>query len=121
MDIEAIMERVESSGMPERFRAALNNDLEIIKRAKIPGMCAVILFGSGARGELRGGSDLDLLLVTNEKIDSGIRCEVRSALDEEFRGVRTDLVFYTKEVFNEADSFFIRNVRRDGKILWLQK
>ena len=34
MDIEAIMERVESSGMPERFRAALNNDLEIIKRAR---------------------------------------------------------------------------------------
>ena len=121
MDSAAIMERVTVAEMPERFRAALNNDLEIIKKANIPGMRAIILFGSGARGELRGGSDLDLLLVTNEKIDSNIRCDVRSALDEEFKGVRTDIVFYTKEVFNEADSFFMRNIRKDGKILWLQK
>ena len=95
--------------------------LKIINNAKIPGIRAIILFGNGARGELCGSSDLDLLLVTNEKIDSSIRCDIRSVLDEEFRGVRTDIVFYTKEVFNGSESLFMKNIRKDGTILWLQK
>lgn len=60
MDIAEILKNVAATGMSKRYKVALNNDLEVIEKANIQGIRAVILFGSGARGELRGGSGLDI-------------------------------------------------------------
>lgn len=57
--------RLATKPLKNRIKSLIS--LKIINNAKIPGIRAIILFGNGARGELCGSSDLDLLLVTNEK------------------------------------------------------
>jgi predicted nucleotidyltransferase len=80
---------------------------------------AIILFGSAARGECKLGSDIDLLVVTDMQLNREQRSTVRA---EVYDGctLDVDLVFYSRNVYNESDSIFINNVKKDGKLLWLK-
>ena len=88
----------------------------------------VILFGSHAQGQPTSGSDIDLLVVTNddyiiasyeEKIKLHLR--ISATLREIMKQVPVDLIVYTKptyEKFMELGSMFSKEIGRKGKILY---
>lgn len=105
--------------LPKRFLVKLEKDIEEILRAEIPDLLYIGLFGSCARNEMKSSSDIDLLVVTKEKIaDRRLVADLRMELDETLNGVRTDVVFVTEKGISEANRTFRINVYRDMKIVW---
>ena len=62
------IKRVQASFLPSRYRGKLCRDLEVLFRSRLylSGLSRIVLFGSCARNEMRAGSDLDLLVLTEE-------------------------------------------------------
>lgn len=80
-------------------------------------MKGVYLFGSCARGEVRSSSDVDLLLLTEDKLeDRQSASEVRWLLQEEICGVGTDVVYMNEKSILE-DSVVKKMVNRDKRII----
>ena len=57
----------------------------------IPGLAAVYVFGSAARGDARADSDLDLAIVVDGPLAPGLREEARLAVEDGL-GIDVDLV-----------------------------
>lgn len=99
--------------VPERFRKKLLRDLDAIEACKIQQLIAVYVFGSCAREELRSTSDLDLLILTKEKIaDRVLAANLRSDLEDELDGVSTDVVFMNRASIEE-NTYFKCTVRKE--------
>ena len=114
----ACLAAIRQSRLPKRYKEKLLFDLETIFQISIPGISRIVLFGSCARNELRAGSDLDLLILTLRPVPRELRGELCGILSEEKSGVATDLVFYTEEEFGRSDCRLVREIRKDGRILW---
>ena len=114
----ACLAAIGQSRLPKRYKAKLLFDLETIFQISIPGISRIVLFGSCARNELRAGSDLDLLILTLRPVPRELRGELCGILAEEKNGIATDLVFYTEEEFGRSDCRLVREIRKDGRILW---
>lgn len=78
----------------------------------------IILFGSCARNESKLGSDVDLLVITNRQTKRVERGLVYSDLCYKLNGVNADIVFSTRQQYDEDDSKLYENIRKDGKTLW---
>ena len=104
--------------LPSRFKEKLDMDINTILQSEVPGITTIILFGSCARGNIKITSDLDLLVLTKEPVDRLMKGELCAACDESHREVTTDLVFYTEQDFNHSDCLFIRNIKKDGVVIW---
>ncbi|MFU0826429.1 MAG: hypothetical protein ACFWTJ_02670 [Lachnoclostridium sp.] len=104
--------------LPSRFQEKLNMDIRTILNSGVPDITNIILFGSCARGEVKITSDLDLLVLTKKPVDRALRGELRASCDEPYRNVTTDLVFYTEEDFNRSDCLLVKNIKKDGVIVW---
>lgn len=114
----ACLAAIGQSRLPKRYKEKLLFDLETIFQISIPGISRIVLFGSCARNELRAGSDLDLLILTLRPVPRELRGELCGILAEEKNGIATDLVFYTEEEFGRSDCRLVREIRKDGRILW---
>lgn len=85
---------------------------------------AIYLFGSGARGDARAGSDLDLLVVMD--LPEGVRSHEKTAeLYGLFQGwkVPLDLIIRTPAQFDREQrlpGFIARTARREGILLYSQ-
>lgn len=82
----------------------------------------IILFGSVARGEVRKYSDIDLCIIKNTRLPSHKRIwKVYELLrGYEYKYGLEPIVFTPKE-FSEREkygNYFIRNILKDGKILY---
>ena len=117
-DFSKTKEKIQTCGIPQIYKEKLIFDLERIEHSGVKGLRRIILFGSCARDQIRVGSDIDLLLVTDERLEQGIRGELASELAEERRGIPTDVVFYTEEEFQRAESLFVKQIKLEGRILW---
>lgn len=105
------------AGLPERFVQKINSDVDYLLNAEIPGLRRVYLFGSCARGEVRSSSDVDLLIVTDKKIeDRMLASNIRWTLEEEKDGIRTDIVYMNEDSIEE-NNVFKNVVNRDKKII----
>jgi predicted nucleotidyltransferase len=80
----------------------------------------IILYGSRARGDFLEDSDIDILFVTDYSIPRVLKFEIYDMLYEfevEY-GVIISVIFVSKEVFETRTTSFIRQVQREGVILW---
>lgn len=103
--------------LPERFVEKIEHDIRYILNAEIPGLRKIFLFGSCARGEVRSSSDIDLMILTERKMnDRELAADIRWTLDEPIKGVRTDVI-YKNEESERIDSVFERAMDRDKKVI----
>lgn len=80
----------------------------------------IILFGSVARGDTHEWSDIDLCIIKNTKLPQRKRIWNIYKLINDFKcdyGIEP-VVFTQKEFQEKQDKYFIRNIIKDGKILY---
>lgn len=103
--------------LPPRFTEKIEHDIQYIIKAGLPGLKKIYLFGSCARGEVRSSSDVDLLILTEQRLRNRVlAADIRWTLDEPIKGVRTDIVYQSEETPQSA-TVFDRVVNRDKKII----
>lgn len=113
-----LIERISNSALPALYRKKLCFDLETIFQSNLPELKQIILFGSCARNQVRVGSDIDLLILTEHPVKQAVRGDLASELAEPREGIVTDLVFYTEKDFQASDCRLVQEIRKDGVILW---
>ena len=118
MNLETCYKTIKTSYLPPIYKEKLLLDVKYIFQCSIPGLSRIVLFGSGARNELKVGSDLDLLILTDSPVPRTLRGELASKLAEKKNGVATDIVFYTEAEFDASDCLLAREIRKDGRIIW---
>ncbi|MGL5675999.1 MAG: nucleotidyltransferase family protein [Cellulosilyticaceae bacterium] len=109
---------IEDIGLPTRFSVKLQKDIAYILECNEIEVRQIILFGSCARGTYKVTSDIDLLVITEESVSRVVRGDIACELDEEIDGVRTDVVFYAREVFEASDSLLCNQIKKEGIILY---
>lgn len=67
------------------------------------------IFGSYARDNYTGRSDIDFCIITDHRPDR----RTSGVLREEADMLGADIIYVTRESFEKGDSFFSRNLRRD--------
>ncbi len=103
--------------LPGRFVRKIEHDIRYLLEADIKGLKKVYLFGSCARGDVRSSSDVDLMVVTAQRIsDRALAADIRWSLDEPINGIRTDIV-YKNEASEEMRSVFENAVNREKKMI----
>ncbi|MBS6195757.1 MAG: nucleotidyltransferase domain-containing protein [Clostridiales bacterium] len=103
--------------LPCRFVQKIEYDLAYLLKADIPNLKKIYLFGSCARGEVRSSSDIDLLIVTEKKLENRmLAADIRWTLDIPINNVRTDIVYWNEQAERE-NTVFETVVNRDKKIL----
>lgn len=110
---------VEQSSMPDRFKAALLEDLHFIETENPEHLVKILLFGSLARSDITYKSDIDLCLVFEDGTDMNSR-EMRT-----FRGmlrgaslaVETDVVTCTESQLKSNSCLLYREINRDKIVL----
>ena len=98
---------------PEEDRRLIERFVSRIK--DLPGLQAVVLFGSFARGDVDRRSDIDVLLVLDREDLASVRSEVAAAIGE-LKPHRE--VSPTLTNLKDLDASFLRNVFRDGRVLY---
>lgn len=80
----------------------------------------IILFGSVARGQIRKDSDIDLCIIKKTRLPRYKRIwrvyKLIRDMDYEY-GVEP-IVFTPQEFKERKDYYFIRNILKDGKVLY---
>ncbi len=103
----------------ERRREALWRALpRLVEQLAAMGALRVVLFGSLARGEAGLSSDLDLIAVMPDSLNS--RDWTRKVYAEVDPGVACDLLVYTESDLKRMlpVSRFLRHALREGKVLY---
>lgn len=109
---------LEDLSLPDRFKNKLKMDLDYILQSNISTLELILLFGSCANGRLKVTSDIDLMIITAEKPDQTLRGDIASELAEPVKGVSTDVVFYTVDEVKSGKSSFLKQVMKEGLIIW---
>ncbi|MCD8020547.1 MAG: nucleotidyltransferase domain-containing protein [Clostridiales bacterium] len=103
--------------LPDRFLNKLKNDIDVINHYDLD-LVLVILFGSCAKNKITIESDLDLMFVTEDKIDFHLKKEIQDIMLDPLAGVKTDAVFYTMDELRYGTSRFVLEVKKYGRVVW---
>lgn len=91
----------------EKFHQRESQALQLIKDSGLK-FLEVGVFGSYARCEYTGRSDIDVIMILEDIMRNDTTISLRSALDD----IKVQLVYETIDVF-EDKGFFARQVQRD--------
>lgn len=108
---------IDKLSLPDKINNKLKNDIDFIMAQNIKELLYFVLFGSCARLEYNINSDIDLLLITSKDLSRIKKGEIRSELDK-INGITTDIVFYVKEDFQKSDCLLVRQIKKEGIVLW---
>lgn len=108
---------IDKLSLPDKIVNKLKNDIDFIMAQNIKELLYIVLFGSCARLEYNINSDIDLLLITSKDLSRIKKGEIRSELDK-INGITTDVVFYNKEDFQKSDCLLVRQIKKEGIVLW---
>lgn len=97
--------------LERRFREREQQVLAMLTQSGIP-YEAIGIFGSWARRESKGASDIDFFVI-GEKPDPCIRGSVYSDAEE----LGADIVFVSRDFFLHDAGLFAQNLRRDAIFL----
>lgn len=80
----------------------------------------IILYGSKARGNFLEGSDIDILLITENNIDRATRFEINDIIYnyEVSNDVVVSAIFVSEADFRERISLFLMRVKKEGVVIW---
>ena len=82
---------------------------------------AIYLYGSCARGDQKYTSDVDLLLKLRKTVPSGVLRSMRvEATPDDWELPEVELKFFWGERFDGSEQFD-RNIRKEGKLLWVRE
>lgn len=104
--------------LPARFCETISRVTELLLTADIPGLAALVLFGSAARdGSIRSSSDVDIAVVTEQKLtDRVLLANLRDTV--EGLPCEVDLAFISLPALANPEDTFLKNFVRDAKLLW---
>jgi predicted nucleotidyltransferase len=96
----------------------LKRELErVIAQLKKMGAKKIILFGSLAEGEVRLGSDIDLLVLFDDELD--FKTRMKKLYSEIEADVDFDILAYNFDEFEKIkDRSLFRHILRKGKVLY---
>ena len=95
--------------LEQSFSDRLDNILQIIRERNFCNLVDVGVFGSYARHEYKSRSDIDVIVIVEEREPLGSYGYIRELV--EMAG--GDLTIVDKDTFYNSDSRFMQNVRRD--------
>lgn len=82
---------------------------------------AIYLYGSCARGDQKYTSDVDLLLKLRKTVPAGVLRAMRvEATPDDWELPEVELKYFWGDRFNQSEQFD-RNVREEGKLLWVRE
>ena len=88
--------------------------------SNIPEVEAIILYGSRARGDSDERSDIDILILSDGELKELERFKSEALRDiEDYLYV--SLITYRFDRFMSEHNEFVKNVKREGIILWKRK
>jgi len=112
------MAKAQPELLPVRFSETIKQVTKRLLAEDIPGMEALVLFGSAARdGSLRSSSDVDIAVVTQEKITDRVMLAKLRDLAEGLP-CEVDLAFVSLPALLAPEDTFLKNFVRDAKLLW---
>lgn len=94
------------------FREREAYGFDLIKNY-IPEAIEIGVFGSYARNEHTMLSDIDFYVICDCYPSRDLTCELRDVAEEH----KIDIVFMSKNYFDNEDTLLIRNIKRDRRIL----
>lgn len=82
---------------------------------------AIYLYGSCARGDQKYTSDVDLLLKLRKTVPASVLRLMRvEATPDDCELPEVELKYFSGERINHSDQFD-RNLRKEGKLLWVRE
>ncbi len=112
------MAKAQPELLPARFCETIKQVTELLLAEEIPGLMALVLFGSAAREEsIRSSSDVDIAVVTKEKLTNRILLANLRDLVEGL-SCKVDLAFVSLPALESPEDTFLKNFVRDAKVLW---
>ncbi len=80
----------------------------------------VILYGSKARGDFIEGSDIDLLFVTEVRLDRPTKFQISDIIYkyELSNDVIISAIFISEPEFRDKLNIFLMRVRKEGIVIW---
>lgn len=101
-----------STTLEKNFKDREQRVLDLITSAGIP-FTAVGIFGSYARGDYKTNSDIDFCIIVDERPARSITGVLRDDAEE----FGAEIVFVTPQYFEQDQSPFAKNLRRDFRRL----
>ena len=116
----SLLEIAELLNLPDNFKRTFVRTAEhLIDNAELLELNTLCLFGSTARGDFNGSSDLDFLVITNAARSSKISVIVESLDLRDDVGVPgVDIIVRTKKELSDKEVRFNREVLKDAIVLW---
>ena len=94
---------------------------EITRR--YPPVKKIILYGSKVRGDFAEDSDIDLLFITDKDLSRSLKNQIIDVIYnyELNNDIVISAIFISESTFTNKVSTFLREVKREGVVLWLRE
>lgn len=105
-----------------RHERSLQHALEVLTSERYRTyLDAIYLYGSCARGDQKYTSDVDLLLKLRETVPTGVLRSMRvEATPDDWELPEVELKYFSGEQFSQSNQFD-KNLREEGKLLWVRE